>query len=200
MIRFYDFTISRGTAAPDGFFKPVILINGEFPGPLIEANWGDEIQGKLTCHVSFSNLISNKLLQYLFTTELRHPRKGQLFTGMAYCKGPHPGWMECPVSHNAQLLLAQPLRAYNILGVTTIFTDSYPSYRFIADTYGTSWYHSHYGSQLLDGVYGPLVIYGPSHIHFHEDLGPILIQDCNISLFSESPVQFADHSRFSYPV
>ncbi|CAK7201616.1 hypothetical protein SEUCBS139899_004324 [Sporothrix eucalyptigena] len=44
VIRSYDFTISRGTLAPDGYEKSMILINGGFPAPLIEANWGDTIQ------------------------------------------------------------------------------------------------------------------------------------------------------------
>ena len=38
--RHYDFTISRGELAPDGYLKKSgILINGQFPGPTIEANW-----------------------------------------------------------------------------------------------------------------------------------------------------------------
>lgn len=44
IIRSYDFTISRGMLAPDGYLKPVLLVNGAFPGPTIEANWGDTIQ------------------------------------------------------------------------------------------------------------------------------------------------------------
>ena len=43
-VRSYDFTISRGTIAPDGYQRNVILVNGQFPGPTIEANWGDTIQ------------------------------------------------------------------------------------------------------------------------------------------------------------
>ncbi|KAI0204148.1 multicopper oxidase [Astrocystis sublimbata] len=43
-IRKYDFNISRGVIAPDGYEKSVILVNGQFPGPLIEANWGDYIE------------------------------------------------------------------------------------------------------------------------------------------------------------
>lgn len=34
--------------APDGYKKDVLLVNGQFPGPLIEANWGDNIEGKST--------------------------------------------------------------------------------------------------------------------------------------------------------
>lgn len=39
VIRAYDFTITRGWAAPDGYYKDVMLVNNQFPGPLIEANW-----------------------------------------------------------------------------------------------------------------------------------------------------------------
>ncbi|CAG9941535.1 unnamed protein product [Clonostachys rosea f. rosea IK726] len=44
VIRAYDFTISRGKLAPDGVQREVLMINGGFPGPTIEANWGDTIQ------------------------------------------------------------------------------------------------------------------------------------------------------------
>ncbi|KAM7205257.1 Cupredoxin [Rhypophila sp. PSN 637] len=43
VIRNYDFTLSRGVIAPDGYQRDVLLVNGAFPGPLIEANWGDKI-------------------------------------------------------------------------------------------------------------------------------------------------------------
>ena len=49
--RYYDFTATRTTGAPDGLGKSLILINGVFPGPLIEANWGDWIEGSL-CETS----------------------------------------------------------------------------------------------------------------------------------------------------
>ena len=44
--RYYDFTLSRSQIAPDGYLKNVILINGQFPGPEIEANWGDWVEGQ----------------------------------------------------------------------------------------------------------------------------------------------------------
>lgn len=46
--RNYEFTIARGTLKPDGVETPAILINGQYPGPLIEANWGDTINVKVT--------------------------------------------------------------------------------------------------------------------------------------------------------
>ncbi|KAI9044657.1 uncharacterized protein KD926_011627 [Aspergillus affinis] len=46
--RRYEFDVSRAFASPDGFNKSVILINGQFPGPMIEANWGDMIEVTVT--------------------------------------------------------------------------------------------------------------------------------------------------------
>lgn len=40
-VRSYDFTVTRGQISPDGYLRDVILINGQYPGPAIEANWGD---------------------------------------------------------------------------------------------------------------------------------------------------------------
>jgi hypothetical protein len=39
--RYYDLTVSYQKIAPDGVVRNGLLINGAFPGPLIEANWGD---------------------------------------------------------------------------------------------------------------------------------------------------------------
>ncbi|KAF2741378.1 hypothetical protein EJ04DRAFT_453785 [Polyplosphaeria fusca] len=43
MTREYDWTISEHDLNPDGVYRRMILINGMFPGPLIECNEGDEI-------------------------------------------------------------------------------------------------------------------------------------------------------------
>lgn len=42
-IRQYDWVVSNKTAAFDGFVRTVLVINNQFPGPLIEANEGDTI-------------------------------------------------------------------------------------------------------------------------------------------------------------
>lgn len=47
-VREYDFTISLGLAAPDGFWKPMVLVNGQSPGPLIEAGTGDTVRVRVT--------------------------------------------------------------------------------------------------------------------------------------------------------
>ncbi|KAI3394203.1 hypothetical protein diail_3018 [Diaporthe ilicicola] len=48
VVREYDFTISLGLAAPDGFWKPMVLVNGQSPGPLIEAATGDTVRVRVT--------------------------------------------------------------------------------------------------------------------------------------------------------
>lgn len=34
------------------------------------------------------------------------------------------------------------------------------TYTFKADQYGTSWWHSHMDAQYVDGLFGPMVVYG----------------------------------------
>ncbi|KAF9516441.1 multicopper oxidase [Hydnum rufescens UP504] len=41
--RTFDWTLSLATGAPDGVEREMMVINGQFPGPLIEANQGDTI-------------------------------------------------------------------------------------------------------------------------------------------------------------
>ncbi|CCC09762.1 unnamed protein product [Sordaria macrospora k-hell] len=51
------------------------------------------------------------------------------------------------------------------------------SYVFLAQQYGTTWYHSHHSSQYGNGVFGPLVINGPASANYHVDLGTLPIND-----------------------
>ncbi|KAI9672710.1 MAG: hypothetical protein M1831_000145 [Alyxoria varia] len=48
MDRKYNFRLSRCTIAPDGVQGSALCINGQFPGPLIEANYGDVISVTVT--------------------------------------------------------------------------------------------------------------------------------------------------------
>lgn len=47
-VREYDFTITMALASPDGVWKPMVLINGQSPGPLIEACTGDTVRVRVT--------------------------------------------------------------------------------------------------------------------------------------------------------
>ena len=42
--RYYNMTVTRERISADGVLRDVLLVNNQFPGPIIEANWGDWIQ------------------------------------------------------------------------------------------------------------------------------------------------------------
>ena len=44
MTRKYKFVVTYQDIAPDGVTKKGLVVNGAFPGPTIEANWGDWIE------------------------------------------------------------------------------------------------------------------------------------------------------------
>ncbi|CAA9958852.1 SufI multicopper oxidase [Pyrenophora teres f. maculata] len=46
--RTYDLHVAYQTIAPDGVTRNGLTVNGQFPGPLIEANWGDWILWRVT--------------------------------------------------------------------------------------------------------------------------------------------------------
>lgn len=141
VVRSYNFVLERGIMAPDGVQRDVILINGQFPGPTIEANWGDTIQvtvvNKITGPVEGTSLHWHGLLQQ----------------GTPWQDGV-PGITQCPIAPG----------------------DSF-TYSFLADLYGTSWYHAHYSAQYAAGLFGAMVVHGPANADYDEDLGPVLLTD-----------------------
>jgi len=138
--RQYEFNISRGVIAPDGYEKSVILVNGQFPGPLIEANWGDYIE------VNVHNCIFDEPQEG--TTIHWH---GFPQTGSPWEDGT-PGVTQCPIPPGKNF-----------------------KYKFRAELYGTSWYHAHYSAQYSAGLFGPIVVYGPTNVKYDVDLGPIMV-------------------------
>lgn len=138
--RHYDFTISVQDIAPDGVTRQGIVINGAYPGPTIEANWGDWIEVVVHNELPYegTSLHWHGLLQ----------RETPWFDGI-------PSVGQCPIAPGSTF-----------------------TYRFRADLYGSSWYHSHYSAQYADGCVGPMIIYGPNdNTQYDEDLGPILLSD-----------------------
>jgi len=141
VIRKYDFTVQRGKAAPDGYLRDVILVNGQFPGPLIEANWGDTIQ--VTVHNKIVGPEEGTALHWHGILQ----KTSQWFDGV-------PGVQQCPIPPNGTF-----------------------TYTFLADLYGTSWWHSHYSAQYNAGILGPMIIHGPQTTPYDIDVGPVLLTD-----------------------
>src|SRR2546421_4716872 len=51
------------------------------------------------------------------------------------------------------------------------------TYTWRATQYGTSWYHSHFSLQAWEGVFGGIVIHGPTASNWDEDLGVLFLND-----------------------
>ncbi|KAK6390354.1 hypothetical protein LTR65_005729 [Meristemomyces frigidus] len=84
--RYYAWTVTNTTLAPDGVELPMLVANGAFPGPLIEANWGDWIE------VSVTNDLTG---EYQEGTSIHW--HGFLQTGTPYMDGT-PGVTQCPIA------------------------------------------------------------------------------------------------------
>ncbi|KAH8811565.1 multicopper like protein, partial [Xylogone sp. PMI_703] len=121
--RVYNFTITEVQAAPDGVTRTMLLINGQFPGPVIRANRGDRLL------VNVTNELTNG------TTLHWH---GIFQNGTNWMDG-STGVTQCPIPPGRSFLYS--------------FT--------IENQYGTYWYHSHYSSQYIDGIAGPLIVHAP---------------------------------------
>lgn len=133
-VREYDFTISLGLAAPDGFWKPMVLVNGQSPGPLIEAATGDTVRVRVT----------NRLPNNASTSVHFHgidQRGTPWMDGVA-------GVTQCGIPAAA--------------GGGESGSGSSWTYEFTAaGQRGTFWYHAHAAVQYTDGLYGPIVVRDP---------------------------------------
>ena len=142
--RYYNFEVTRMTFAPDGIPVPMLVVNGQFPGPLIEANWGDMIQ--VTVKNSITGPAEGTALHWHGLLQKKTP----WYDGV-------PSVQMCPIAPGATFV-----------------------YKFQADIYGTSWWHSHYSAQYAGGLLGPMVIHGPTDNYptqDYTDLGPIIVSD-----------------------
>lgn len=73
------------------------------------------------------------------------------------------------------------------------------TYKFRADLYGTSWYHSHYSAQYSGGLYGPMVIYGPRNVDYDIDVGPIMVNGTQRTALTHTCPPFNSSQTDMYP-
>lgn len=137
----YEFDVTDVTVSPDGVERPAMVVNGQLPGPLLEANWGDTVVVKVT------NSLKSKNGTSIHFHGIRQSNNSE--------NDGVPSITQCPIAPG----------------------DTF-TYVWVAENYGTSWYHSHYAIQAWEGVLGPMIIHGPhSSNDFDEDKGAIIVQD-----------------------
>lgn len=157
VIRTYDFTISRGVIAPDGYQRDVLLVNGAFPGPLIEANWGDTIQ--VTVHNNITGPEEGTALHW----------HGFLQNGKGYEDGV-PAVTQCPIAPGHSYTYSFEAELYGstwyhshysaqyaggLVGPMVIYGPSFQNYDVdIGPVMVSDWYHREY-FDLVEDVMSP---------------------------------------------
>ncbi|KAL8329973.1 hypothetical protein RB597_005326 [Gaeumannomyces tritici] len=137
--REYWLSVEEGICNNDGYKRYCQTFNGSFPGPLIWANWGDN----LVIHVT-NNMKTNGTAIHWHGL---HQRGSVEYDGV-------PGVTQCPIAPGKSL-----------------------TYKFRVTQYGTTWYHSHFSLQYTEGLFGPMIFYGPTTANYDEDLGTLFLQD-----------------------
>ena len=119
--REYWWTIKDIELNPDGVYKPMIVINGQFPGPMVRCNEGDTI----IVHVKNSGQNATSIHWH-----------GIYQNGTNWMDGT-VGITQCPIAPGGSF-----------------------TYEFLINGQsGTYWYHAHQGTQVADGLYGPLIVH-----------------------------------------
>lgn len=123
--RHYYFNISTLVEkTPDGIARNLTVVNGQYPGPLLEANAGD------TIYIHVDNQMNDTPVT-IHCHGLFYNKQNNFQDGASFIN-------QCPIPPNGSY-------TYEI--------------ELDENQYGTYWYHSHYGAQYADGLFGPLVIH-----------------------------------------
>lgn len=155
VVRYYDFTISRGEIWADGVKRPVMLVNNQFPGPAIEANWGDEIQ--VTVHNNITAPVEGTAIHY----------HGFLQRGSNWMDGV-PSVSQCPIAPGASFTHRFTAQLYGtswyhahysaqytagVVGPIVVYGPSQLPYDIdLGPVMLTDWYHIPYFSVVQDVV------------------------------------------------
>ncbi|KAA1115338.1 sphingosine N-acyltransferase lac1 [Puccinia graminis f. sp. tritici] len=83
--RRFNLTVTQTTAALDGFLRPVLAINGQIPGPLIEANEGDRLE------ITVKNLMDTPLTMHWHGLYQNGTNWEDGVTGVTQCPIPSNG-------------------------------------------------------------------------------------------------------------
>ena len=159
VIRRYDFHVARKEIAPDGYRKNALVVNGAYPGVSLLDGIG-LILGSADEHQPTIEANWGDTIQVTVHNEITGPEEGTAihWHGLLQKATPWfdgvPSVQQCPIA---------PGKSF--------------TYSFVADLYGTSWWHSHYSAQYVGGLHGPMIIHGPKNVPYDIDVGPVFITD-----------------------
>lgn len=120
-----------------GVSRPVILTNGQYPGPTLWLDQGDHVNFQVTNRCPFNVTVHFHGERFIQTGKNSLLKYGSL--GIEQFRTPWsdgvPGVSQVPIQEGRSFL-----------------------YRWTADQYGSYFYHAHHRGQLEDGLYGPIYI------------------------------------------
>lgn len=162
----YTLELTWEKGAPDGFERDMIYINGQFPGPLIEATHGDWVEIEVINNLPFNTSVhyhGKKHRTSCFAKLLSNSTLGIHQTNTPWADGV-PGLTQRPI---------QPGASY--------------TYKWYADQYGSYFYHAHSRGQIDDGAYGSIIIkpqpgiQKPFHLIAPEDVDLLEEAEANVA-------------------
>ncbi|QRV94725.1 Multicopper oxidase [Ceratobasidium sp. AG-Ba] len=156
----YNFDIRNVNAAPDGFQRSVVSVNGQLPGTLIKANKGD------TLRINVTNSVLN--LTSFFKQPTQMPQSvayGPINASSDYNPLAWAGTPRYPLGPQTCTNTSQFQATTADEDVTQCPISQNQSYTYeipLHDQTGTFWYHSHLASQYVDGLRGPSTALDPN--------------------------------------
>ncbi|KAF2768645.1 hypothetical protein EJ03DRAFT_389791 [Teratosphaeria nubilosa] len=156
--RKYEWTLTNETLAPDGVELSLLVVNGQYPGPLLECNWGDWLEVAVT-----NNLDEGSSIHW----------HGFLQTGTPYYDGT-PGASQCPIAPGKTFTYRFRCELYGsswwhshysgqyvsgLTGPIVVYgpTDDRSKYDVdVGPVMVTDWYHDYYLNLVADVFKGSL--------------------------------------------
>ncbi|WAQ80831.1 hypothetical protein PtA15_1A169 [Puccinia triticina] len=153
--RKYTFHVTETTAALDGFLRPVLAINGQIPGPLIQANEGDRLE------ITVINQMSVGLTLHWHGLYQASIQTCIIIYAILFgsCNGTNwedgvTGVTQCPIPPDGGSFTYE----FSLHGQLSFDV-----------------FHSHHQNLMADGINGPLIIHSPRdplkrHIDFDQEV------------------------------
>ncbi|KAF8756370.1 multicopper oxidase family [Rhizoctonia solani] len=143
---FVDYTLNivNTQISPDGFSRKASLVNGVFPGTVLFANKGDVLRNTVVNQLSDPSMRRSTTIVSFGPFNTIAPTNTQSSTGTVYSNKLPPMKMDQLSLLSVPLLLMQHTNM---------------SFPFGTKPGHTGKYHSHLGSQYVDGVRSAIVIY-----------------------------------------
>lgn len=166
--RSYTFTIGRAIMAPDGVQREVLVVNNQFPGPTIEANWGDTIS------VTVVNNITGPAEGTAFHWH------GLLQTHTEYEDGV-PGISQCPIAPGETFTYTFNADLYG-----TSWWHSHYSAQYAGGAFGPMIIHGPFNANY-DYDLGPVLLSDYYHQPYYQVLERVMGTDLSVAIpFSQN--------------